>query len=95
MKQEANLRVLIIDDSAEVAEAISVCLQLRWPEATIVAAVEGTRGLRLLESESFDMVLLDINLPDIDGFEVLKREYSNPQLQKGLCLVANPQWMYN
>ncbi len=73
MRQEANLRVLIIDDSAEVTEAISVCLQLRWPEATIVVAVEGTRGLRVLETESFDMVLLDINLPDIDGFEILKR----------------------
>ena len=67
------MRVLIIEDSAEVVEAVSLCLQLRWPEAILSVAAEGTRGIELLESESFDLIVLDINLPDIDGFEVLKR----------------------
>jgi len=67
------VRVLIIEDSAEIVEAISLCLQLQWPEITISSTDEGTRGVEILESESFDMVLLDISLPDIEGFEVLKR----------------------
>ena len=67
------MRVLIIEDSAEIVEAISLCLQLQWPEITLSSTDEGTRGVEILESESFDMVLLDISLPDIDGFEVLKR----------------------
>ncbi|UCB42927.1 MAG: response regulator transcription factor [Dehalococcoidales bacterium] len=67
------MKVLIIEDSAQIAEAVSLCIQLRWPEAIITAAVEGNQGLGLLTRESFDMVILDINLPDIDGFEVLKQ----------------------
>ncbi|MFC1934659.1 response regulator transcription factor, partial [Chloroflexota bacterium] len=67
------MRVLIIEDSVEVAEAISLCLQLRWPEVNLTIAAEGIRGIAELESELFDIVLLDLNLPDIDGFEVLKR----------------------
>lgn len=67
------MRVLIIEDSAEVVEAVSLCLQLRWPEVILSTAAEGTRGIEILQSESFDIVILDINLPDIAGFEVLKR----------------------
>ncbi len=67
------MRVLIIEDSMEVAEAVSLCLQLRWPEVALSIAAEGTRGIEILQSESFDIVILDINLPDIDGFEVLRR----------------------
>ena len=67
------MKVLIIEDSAQIAEAVSLCIQLRWPEAIIASAVEGNQGLSLLRKESFDMVILDINLPDIDGFEVLKQ----------------------
>jgi len=67
------VRVLIIEDSYEVADALSICLQVRWPEATIAIAPEGQRGLELWQSESFDIVILDINLPDINGFEVLKQ----------------------
>lgn len=73
------MKVLIIEDSLEVAEAVSLCLQVRWPEATTAVAPEGARGLELLKSESFDIVILDINLPDMDGFDVLRqmRLFSN------------------
>ena len=67
------MRVLIIEDSAEIVEAISLCLQLRWPEVTLSIAAEGTRGIEILQSGSFDIVILDLNLPDIDGFKVLGR----------------------
>ena len=67
------MKVLIIEDDANVVEAVSLCLQLRWPEVTLSIAAEGTKGIEILESGSFGIVILDINLPDIDGFEVLKR----------------------
>ena len=73
------MRALIIEDSADIVEAVSLCLQLRWPEVTLSIAAEGTEGIRILESGPFDIVILDINLPDIDGFDVLKqtRSFSN------------------
>ena len=67
------MKVLIIEDDDNVVEAVSLCLQLRWPEVTLSTTAEGTEGIEILESGSFDIVILDINLPDIDGFEILKR----------------------
>jgi DNA-binding response OmpR family regulator len=54
-------------------ESISLCFQLRWPEASFSVATDGRGGLEALQSESFDIVILDINLPDITGFEVLSQ----------------------
>ena len=67
------MEVLIIEDDLNVVEAVSICLQLRWPEASVDVAYDGLTGLDKLKTESFDVVILDINLPDINGFEVLKQ----------------------
>lgn len=67
------MKALIIEDNVDVVEAVSLCLQLRWPEVAIFSAAEGTKGIEMLDSESFDIVILDLNLPDIDGFDVLRR----------------------
>jgi len=64
---------LIIEDDANVVEAISLCLQLRWPEVNISVAAQGIEGIEKIQSGSFDITLLDLNLPIINGFEVLKR----------------------
>ena len=73
------MKALIIEDDSNVVEAVSLCLQLRWPEINISIAAEGTKGVEMIESESFNIVILDINLPDIDGFKVLDqiRSFSN------------------
>lgn len=73
------MKVLIVEDNAEVVEAVSLCLQLRWPEASILIAAEGYKGIEMLEADSVDIVILDINLPDIEGFQVLEqvRTFSN------------------
>ncbi|MFC1907243.1 response regulator transcription factor [Chloroflexota bacterium] len=72
------MKVLIIEDDANVMEAIALCLQLRWPEVNISITPEGIEGIARIrtakiKSGPFDIVILDLNLPDIDGFEVLKR----------------------
>jgi two-component system response regulator VicR len=74
-----TLTVLIIEDDAEVAQVISLSLQLQWPEAKTSFAAHGTKGLRMIESEPFDVVILDLDLPDIDGLKVLEqlRSFSN------------------
>ena len=73
------MKALIIEDEADVVEAISLCLQMRWPEVTLSVAADGSKGVEILKSTPLDIVILDINLPDISGFEVLKqvRSFSN------------------
>ena len=70
------MKALIIEDSIDIVEAVSLCLQLRWPEVTISIATEGAKGIEILKSGPFDIVILDINLPDIDGFKVLRQIHS-------------------
>jgi len=73
------VKVLIIEDSPEVVEAVSLCLQLRWPETEIVVSAEGKRGVDDARDGHFDILILDLNLPDVDGFKVLQdiRTFSN------------------
>ena len=65
------MKVLVIEDSADVAESMRLCLQLRWPEAAIETALDGAKGLDMLQSDEYDIAILDINLPDMSGFDVL------------------------
>ncbi len=73
------MKVLIIEDSPDIVETISLCFELRWPEAKVISTPEGSKGLTLAETESPDIIILDLGLPDMDGFEVLKdiRSFSN------------------
>jgi len=66
------MKVLIIEDSPEIVEAVALCLQLRWPETEVSVAAEGARGIEMIRNSVFDVVILDINLPDFDGFQVLQ-----------------------
>jgi len=66
------MKVVVIDDSPEIIEVVSLCFQLRWSGTTLVSASEGAKGLELIEAENPDIVILDIGLPDMDGFQVLR-----------------------
>jgi DNA-binding response OmpR family regulator len=66
------LKVVVIDDSPEIIEVVSLCFQLRWSGTALLSAPTGARGLELIEAETPDIVILDIGLPDMEGFEVLR-----------------------
>ena len=63
--------ILIIEDEAEIAELIS--LYLERDGITTFHAPSGEDGLKLLSENQIDLIILDINLPGIDGFEVLQK----------------------
>ena len=67
------MRLVIIEDDAQIAEVVGLCFDLRWPDAEVMPASDGLKGIDLVEMESPDIVILDIGLPDIDGFEVCRR----------------------
>jgi DNA-binding response OmpR family regulator len=66
------MKILVVDDDPDVVEAITLSFGLQWPEATIVSAGDGRETIAMFNHESPDVVLLDIALPDIDGFEILR-----------------------
>jgi two-component system, OmpR family, KDP operon response regulator KdpE len=67
------MRILVIDDEADVIESVRFGFTLQWREIDVVGATTGESGLDSIEHERPDIVLLDIGLPDIDGFDVLRQ----------------------
>lgn len=66
----SELTILVIDDEAFVRETISDYLSDSGFE--IIGAGDGAEGLELFKKEKPDAVLVDLNMPKVDGFEVLK-----------------------
>ena len=66
------MKVLVIEDDPGIIEVVSLCFQLRWSGTSVISAESGNRGVELVENESPDVVILDIGLPDMDGYSVLK-----------------------
>jgi len=63
--------ILIIDDEKEICESIKMILEMQ--NYHVEYATSGTQGLEKIVSSPYDAVLLDIQMPDINGFEVLKK----------------------
>lgn len=72
-------RILIIDDDLDTLRLVGLMLQREGYE--ISAAASGAEGLSKAESEHPDVILLDVMMPDLDGFEVARRLKRNPLTQ--------------
>lgn len=69
-------RILVVDDDAGIREALRELLELRGHR--VDEAADGAMALRLAEAGKHDIVILDIGLPAVDGFEVAERLSSLP-----------------
>ena len=67
------MKLLVVDDAPEVVEAVMVSFNLQWRDTEVIGAQDGETALDLVEQERPDLVLLDIAMPGIDGFETLRR----------------------
>ena len=70
-RELAGIRLLLADDNADIREPIMELLQLYG--ADVVAAEDGVTALRLALDGSFDVVLMDVRMPELDGLEVTRR----------------------
>ena len=66
-------KILAIDDKADNLIALSALLRTMIPDCTVFTADSGPEGLDLARSEQPDAILLDIKMPEMDGFEVCER----------------------
>jgi DNA-binding response OmpR family regulator len=69
-------KILVVDDDLDTLKLVGMMLQRQG--YTIVAAINGTQALSKVPAEKPDLILLDVMMPDIDGFEVCRRIRSDP-----------------
>ncbi len=79
-------KVLVVEDSTMDVELAR--LLLKGIGIGAIGAADGEEGLRLMEMELPHLVLLDINLPGIDGIEVLRRKRDNPKIARIPVIVT-------
>ncbi|MBP6124544.1 MAG: response regulator [Phycisphaerae bacterium] len=71
--------VLVVDDNPQNLELILACLE--DVECRTISAADGYTALELVKSHQPDLVLLDVMMPRISGFEVCRRIKSNPETE--------------
>ena len=69
--QQPKQRILVVDDEPSILD--SVATVLRYEGFDVEPADSGRAGLAKAQEEGFDLVILDVMLPDLDGFEVTRR----------------------
>ena len=86
---DCNRRVLVVDDNRDAAASLGMLLELTG--CTVSVAFDGRQALEQLDSFEPDAVLLDIGMPEMDGYEVARRMRANPR-GRGVLLVALTGW---
>ncbi|MBI4860262.1 MAG: response regulator [Candidatus Riflebacteria bacterium] len=79
--------ILVVDDSMTNRELICCCL--READHTVHTAENGVEGLRALDRRSFDAVILDLEMPEMDGFEMLSRMKAHDDLRHIPVIVTS------
>ena len=74
-------RVLVVDDDAGVASWIADEVRLAHPDYEVLTALDGFAAGEIVGSRRPDLVILDVRMPGIDGFEVCRRIKSRPETQ--------------
>jgi CheY-like chemotaxis protein len=87
--RRAPHRILVIDDDHDVADSLVMLLETFG--AIVRVAYSGQAGLDMLQSFSPELILLDLGMPKMDGYETARRIRALPN-GRGLKLVALTGW---
>lgn len=74
---EQNKKILAVDDERHIVRLIQVNLERAGYQ--VITAFDGPEAVKKVESDKPDLVVLDVMMPKMDGFEVLKRLQANPE----------------
>ncbi len=66
------MKLLIIDSDPEVVESVKLTVGMIWPKATTLSASSGDAGIDAVGSEGPNLIVLEVDLPDMDGLSVLR-----------------------
>ncbi len=73
-------KILVVDDERQIVKLVEI--NLRKAGYDVVCAYDGVEALEKVESENPDMLVLDVMMPRMNGFDVLKRLQANPETEQ-------------
>lgn len=83
------MRICVIEDEQAIAKPLKRSLEKAGFAVDI--AIDGAAGLRLVQSNAYDCILLDINIPEIDGLELMRQLRNNENVTPVIMLTARSQ----
>jgi two-component system response regulator MprA len=78
-RQASQMKILIVDDEADLISTVQY--RLKFAECDVVTASNGQEGLEKAAAEKPDLILLDTNMPVMNGHEMLERLRADPNLK--------------
>jgi len=86
-QNQKPLSILIIDDNEQITKMISSFLDMSSHECTVVN--EGKEGLELIKTKQFDTIILDLAMPEFDGYAILESlKKEDPSLLKKIIILT-------
>ena len=80
-----SLEILIVDDNEQITKMLTTFLELKEHKCTV--ANDGKEGLNLIKEKKHDVVLLDLAMPEFDGYSVIKDLEENNMLKDQKIIV--------
>ncbi|PSB22260.1 response regulator [Phormidesmis priestleyi ULC007] len=87
-------RILIVDDEEDIREVVRVSLE-EFAGWLTVTATSGVEGLQIAQTQTLDAILLDISMPDMDGFQMCEELQADPKTQKIPVIVLTAKVLPN
>ena len=84
-EKRKNLKILIIDDNEQITKMLTTFLELKEHECTV--ANDGQEGLNIIKENRHDVVLLDLAMPEFDGYSVIEDLEKNNILKDHKIIV--------
>jgi CheY-like chemotaxis protein len=79
--------ILVVDDSATVRKFVAASLNMKG--FRVVTAGDGIEALERMPSEKFDLIITDLNMPDMDGYEFIRTLRETPEYQEIPIIVLS------
>jgi CheY-like chemotaxis protein len=81
------MHILVVDDDMLARMTAAQCVKQQGHTAGM--ADGGARAIEMLQSDKFNLILLDLMMPDMDGFEVLAKIMEDPQLRRTPVIMVS------